>query len=265
MIGLSRESLRYKLKRPEMDKPLIKDMRRLAALHPDWGCRKIWSLLRTEGWKVNHKRVERLWRQEGLGLKRKRRKARHKGEEKNSCHVRKATKNNQVWSVDFVSDQTEDGRGLKILTVLDEWSREALAAHVARKMGHKEVVEVLQGLVAKRGAPQFIRSDNGSEFVASGLVKAMKALGVETAYVAPGSPWQNGRNERLNGVLRYELLDREVFGTLAHAQVMHDKWRRRYNEVRPHGALNFKTPAAFAKHERHRGAVYRAETASDSH
>lgn len=265
VVGLARESLRYKLKRPEMDKPLIRDMRRLANEYPGWGYKKIWKLLRDEGWVVNKKRVWRLWRQEGLCIERKPRKPRHKGVEDNACHVRKAEMVNQAWSVDFVCDQTEDGRKLKILTVVDDWSREALAVEVARKMGHKDVGRVLKRLFEERGMPQFIRSDNGSEFVAKELQKALGGLGVDSAFVAPGSPWQNGRNERLNGILRYELLDRQIFATLAEARVLHDKWRRVYNEKRPHGAIGFMTPSAFAQHERQRGAVYRGEILSDSH
>ena len=222
-------------------------------------------MLRNEGWKVNHKRVHRLWRQEGLSIERKPKKPRSKGDEKNACHVREAKVVNEAWSVDFVCDQTEDGRKLKILTVVDDWTREALAVRVARKMGHRDVAKVLGRLIGQRGAPSFIRSDNGSEFVAGGLKMTMDEFGVETAQVAPASPWQNGRNERLNGTLRYELLDREVFTTLMEARVLHEQWKKRYNEVRPHGALNFMTPSAFAKHERLRGAVYEGDVCSDSH
>lgn len=232
-------------------------MRRLKEEHPRWGYKKIWALLRNEGWEVNRKRVERLWRQEGLQVSRQRGRRRSPGGEENACHIRRAEAVNQVWSVDFVRDQTADGQGLKILTVVDEYSREALAVEVQRRMDHLHVKSVIEALIRERGAPEFIRSDNGSEFIAKGLCEALAALNVEMAPIAPGSPWQNGKNERFNGLLRDELLDREMFYTLEEARVLMERFRRKFNTVRPHGAIGYKTPSEFAKEESEKGLWFR--------
>lgn len=227
---------------------MIKELHKLKAKHPRWGYKKIHRLLVEDGWKVNHKRVQRLWRQEGLGVVRKSaKKKKAPGDDSNACHVRKAEGVNHVWSVDFVQDRTEDGKTLKILTVLDEYSREALAVEVRRRMTQGDVWEVIEGLARKRGNPGLIRSDNGSEFVAKKLQACVKKMGSECAFVAPGSPWQNGKNERFNGILRQEVLRREIFYNLEEARYVVEKFRVEYNEVRPHGALNFQTPLAFSQ------------------
>ncbi len=239
---------------PDKDRELIKELHRLKARYPRWGYKKIHRLLRNDGWEANHKRVQRLWRQESLSVVRKtgkRKKA--PGDKANACHIRKAVLVNQVWSVDFVMDATEDGKKLKILTVIDEMSREALAIEVTRKMNTKGVQKLMEELVCKRGCPEFIRSDNGSEFIAKAMQKAVKGLGSETAYVAPGSPWQNGKNERFNGILREEVLSQELFYSLIEARVLIEHFRVRYNEVRPHGAIDFQTPAVFAQAQRSKG------------
>lgn len=251
--------MRYQAKpRPE-DEALIADLHRLKAEHPRWGYRKIWKLLRNEGLEVNRKRVERLWRQEGLQVVRRPGKKKAPGSTDNACHIRKAKAVNQAWSVDFVQDQTVEGRRLKILTVIDEYSREALAVEVRRKMSHHEVEKVILELVKKRGAPELIRSDNGGEFIARGLQAALGKLDVEVAPVAPGSPWQNGKNERFNGILREELLNREIFYSLDEARVLIERHQRRYNTIRPHGAIGFKTPSEFAEEERVAGRWFSHE------
>lgn len=255
-MRISRSCLRYKSKLPNKDRELIKELHRLKAKYPRWGYRKIHRLLCNEGWEVNHKRVQRLWRQEGLGVVRQISKTRARkapGDKANACHVRKSTQVNQVWSVDFVIDETEDGKKLKILTVVDEMSREALAIEVSRQMDNKGVQSLLRKLVQNRGCPEFIRSDNGSEFIAKALQEAVKALGSETAYIAPGSPWQNGKNERFNGILRQEVLSQELFYSLDEAKILIERFRLRYNQVRPHGAIDFQTPAAFALAQRSQG------------
>lgn len=256
-LGISRSSFRYQSKRPDKDQRLIKELHRLKAAHPRWGYKKIHRLLRNDGWKVNHKRVQRLWRQEGLAVVRQPPKAKRAiGDKSNACDVRRATSVNHVWSVDFVEDRTEDGRKLKILTVIDEYSRESLAVCVRRKMGHKGVQEVIEELVDKRGRPGLIRSDNGSEFIAKGLQRAVKEMGSQCIYIAPGSPWQNGKNERFNGILRQELLQRELFYSVREAQVLIERFRVEYNEVRPHGAIDFQTPAAFSQAQRSSGSWF---------
>ncbi len=256
VVGLSRSVLKYKTIGPARDKPLVDAMCLLATQNPDWGYKKIWRLLKGQGFVVNKKRVLRLWQQEGLQVRRKPAKPRKAGRQDNSCHIRKAEMLNQVWSVDFVEDQTMDGGKLKILTVLDDFSREALAVEVERRMDNTGVRKTLKRLIAQRGAPEFIRSDNGSEFIAEALRKGLEELGVETAQIAPGCPWQNGRNERLNGILRWELLDRQVFGSLLEARVMHDRWRQRYNELRPHSAIGWMTPSQAAAKASSQGLVW---------
>lgn len=227
---------------------MIRELHKLKAKHPRWGYKKIHRLLVEDGWKVNHKRVQRLWRQEGLGVVRKPAKKRKApGDESNACHIRKAEGVNHVWSVDFMHDQTEDGKALKILTILDEYSREALAVEVRRRMGQGDVWEVVEMLMKQRGKPGFIRSDNGSEFVAKKLQDCVKRMGSECVFIAPGSPWQNGKNERFNGIFRDEVLNREIFHNLEEGRYIAEKFRVEYNEVRPHGALGFQTPAAFSK------------------
>lgn len=161
---------------------------------------------------------------------------------------------NQAWAVDFVQHHTEDGKRLKILTVVDEYSREALAVEVARTMSHKDVFKVLVGLIVQRGAPELVRSDNGSEFIAKGIQQALLEQGVESAFIAPGSPWQNGKNERFNGLLGQEELDRETYCSLAEARVMIEAYRRDYNGVRPHSAIGYMSPDTFAQSQRERGA-----------
>ena len=163
---------------------------------------------------------------------------------------------NEVWALDFVSDRTCDGKSLKILTVLDEHTREALAVKVERKMGAADVRGVLLGLFMERGIPAFVRSDNGSEFAGHLLEEAMSAVGSEVALIAPGSPWQNGKNERFNGILVEEVLSREVWGSLLEAQVVCEQWRETYNQVRPHGSLGMMTPHQYALHEKQRGCWF---------
>jgi len=259
-IGISRSVFRYEPTRPQKDKALIQELGRLKAKHPRWGYKKIHRLLVNAGWKVNRKRVHRLWRQEGFQVPARPAKVnKAPGDESNACHIRKAEMVNQVWSIDFVKDKTADGKGLRILTVVDEYSREALATAVARRMGARDVQHVLTGLFVKRGQPEFIRSDNGSEFIAKGLQKAVKEMGSEQAYIAPGSPWQNGKNERFNGILRDELLDRELFYSLTEASVLIERFRVEYNEVRPHSAIDFETPAAFSTRQRELGHWFRPD------
>jgi transposase InsO family protein len=222
-------------------------MLRLSQRHPRYGYRRIGAMLRKEGWRVNLKRVHRLWRAEGLKVPRKQRKRRRLGSSDNSCIRKKAVKKNHVWSYDFVMDRTEDGRPLKILTVVDEYTRECLALHVGRKVKSDDVIGILLWLFFERGTPEYIRSDNGPEFVANAVRKLLKDMEVKTLYIEPGSPWENGYIESFNGKLRDELLNRELFLNLVEARYVIEQWREEYNNLRPHSSLMYQTPARFSK------------------
>jgi transposase InsO family protein len=221
-------------------------MLELARAHPRYGYRRVGALLRREDWAVNQKRVYRLWRQEGLKVPVRQRKKRPAGNSGNSCVRRRAERPNQVWSYDFVMDQTDDGRRLKFLPIVDEYTRECLRLEVERSIEAVDVVKVLEGLMAERGAPEFIRSDNGPEFVAQAVQTYLAQRGGETAFIAPGAPWENAYSETFNSRFGDEVLKREVFTGLCEAKVLAGQYRREYNTERPHSALGYRTPAAFA-------------------
>jgi len=204
--------------------------------------------LQKRGWEVNHKRVERLWREEGMQVPRKQQKRRRvsTGGSENSCVRKRPLWPNHIWSYDFVADRTEKGRKLRMLVVIDEFTRESLAIEVAWSFTAHRVVEVLQYLFGVRGAPEHIRSDNGPEFVAQAVTRWLDQAAVQTLFVAKGSPWENGYVESFNSRFRDELLDRELFLGLADACWVVDRWRLDYNHHRPHSALEYQTPAAFA-------------------
>ena len=208
-----------------------------------YGYRRITALLRWEGWRVNHKRVERIWRQEGLKVPRKQPKRGRLWLADGACVRRRAAHRNHVWSYDFVFERTHDGRPLRMLVIVDEYTRECLAIDVARRLGSEDVLERLAELFVRRGTPEFIRSDNGAEFTAIAVREWLARLGVTTLYIAPGSPWENGYVESFNGKLRDELLDREIFYTLQEAQLLIERWRQHYNRFRPHSALGYRPPA----------------------
>lgn len=236
------------------DTDLIQALAQLRIEFESWGYRKLTGVLKERGWQVNHKKVHRIWKEQGWQRRQPvSRKAKHTGDSSNACHIRRAEYGNHAWAIDFVQDRTQDGKSLKILTVLDEYTREALAVRVSRRMGQKQVREVLVELFEERGVPEFVRSDNGGEFAGKVLRVALKEMGSEVALIAPGAPWQNGKNERFNGILSQELLSREVWGNLLEAQVMCEKWRQRYNQVRPHGSLSMMTPDAYAQRARQLG------------
>ena len=215
----------------------------LATTYGRYGYRRITGLLRGEGWTVNHKRVERLWRREGLKVPQKQPKRGRLWLADGSCIRRRPEYRHHVWAYDFVADRTHDGRPLKILTVVDEYSRECLTIVVARRMRSIDVLETLAALFMTYGVPAHIRSDNGSEFTAALVRRWLEALDVQTLFIEPGSPWENGYVESFNGKLRDELLDREIFYTLMEAKVLIERWRREYNTVRPHSALGYRPPA----------------------
>jgi len=218
----------------------------LVRRHPRYGYRRIWALLRAGGWRVNRKRVYRLWRQQGLKVPRKQRKRRRLGSSANACHRRRAAGKDHVWCWDFIHDRTADGRALKWLSVVDEHTRECLALEVGRGLTARGVIEVLRQLFRARGLPGHIRSDNGPEFIAKAIRRWLAEGAVEVLYIEPGAPWENGYAESFHGKLRDELLNAEEFGSLAEARVLGADWRRAYNHERPHSALGYRAPAAFA-------------------
>jgi transposase InsO family protein len=243
VLGIHRSVLRHECGGDRGEAALHADIIRLAKQYGRYGYRRITALLRVEGWRVNHKRVERIWREEGLKVPQKQPKRRRLYLNDGSCIRLRACWPNHVWSYDFVKERLADGSAIRLLTVIDEYSRKCLAIRVARRLQSHHVLDVLSSLFIIEGTPDFIRSDNGSEFTASALRQWLKALAVRTAYIEPGSPWENGYNESFNGKLRDELLNGELFYTLKEAQVIIEQWRRHYNQVRPHSALGYRPPA----------------------
>lgn len=219
------------------------DMIRLSNRFGRYGYRRITAMLRAEGWRVNHKRIERLWREEGLKVPKKQPKRGRLYLNDGSCIRLRPFYPNHVWSYDFVADTLVGGRGIRLLTVIDEFTRECLAIRVAYHLTSHDVLDVLSELFLTHSLPDYIRSDNGSEFTAGALRQWLKALSVKTAYIEPGSPWENGFNERFNGSLRDECLNRERFYSLKEAQIIIEQWRREYNHIRPHSALGYRPPA----------------------
>jgi len=218
-------------------------MTELASEYGRYGYRRITAMLRREGWNVNHKRIERLWRREGLKVPQRQPKRGRLWLTDGSCVQRRAEHKDHVWSYDFVLERTQDGRPVRTLVVVDEYTRECLAARVGRKLNSEDVVDVLVDLFVERAIPAYLRSDNGSEFTAKAVRQWLEALGVGTLYIAPGSPWENGYVESFIGKMRDELLNREIFFTLTEAQVLIERWRREYNQVRPHSSLGYRPPA----------------------
>jgi transposase InsO family protein len=222
-------------------------MRRIARERPRFGSPRTHQELAAGGWQINHKRVERLWREEHMQVPRKQhRRRRLPGTSENSCIRRRAECINHVWSYDFLVDRTENGRQLKLLAVIDEYTRECLAIEVDRSFTAQDLIGILQYLFAVRGTPQYLRSDNGPEFVAQTVRGWLERAGVATLFIAKASPWENGYVESFNGKLRDELLNRELFLSLEEARWVIDRWRLDYNHRRVHSSLDYQTPAAYA-------------------
>jgi putative transposase len=246
VLGQPRSTQRQQPKTTkEEEGRLVARMLELVRQHPRYGYRRIWALLRREGWRVNRKRVYRLWRQQGLKVPRKQRKKRRLGCSANSCVRRPAEHKDHVWAWDFLHDRTADGRPLKWLTLVDEYTRECLALEVRRGMTAQAVSAVLAGVVRERGAPGHIRSDNGPEFIARVIRGWMAKAGLETLYIEPGAPWENGYAESFNSKVRDELLNAEEFASELEARVLGKAWKEEYNHDRPHSALGYRTPAEF--------------------
>jgi putative transposase len=222
---------------------LAADIIALALQYGRYGYRRITALLREAGWRVNKKRVERIWRQEGLKVPQKQPKRGRLWLNDGSCIRLRPEHPNHVWSYDFVEDRTHDGRKFRMLNLIDEFTRECLAIRVSRKLKAVDVIEVLSDLFILRGVPAHIRSDNGPEFVAKAVRDWVSAVGAKTAYIEPGSPWENGYCESFNSKLRDELLKGEIFYTLKEAKIVIESWRRHYNTARPHSSLGYKPPA----------------------
>jgi len=215
---------------------------RLAKQYGRYGYRKITALLRVEGWPVNHKKVERLWREEGLQIPQRHRKRKRLYHKDSSVIRLRPRYQNHIWSIDFVHDKLAGGRPYKMLTVLDDYSREALCVAVKPRMGNAEVLEALYPLFLKHGRPEFIRSDNGPEFIAENFQTWLTRVGIKPIRIYPGSPWENGYNERFNGTLRREVLNAEWFTSIRQAQIVIETWLKQYNHIRPHQALNMRPP-----------------------
>ena len=196
-----------------------------------------------KGWRINHKRVERIWRREGLKVPKKQPKRGRLWLNDGSCIRLRPEHRDHVWGYDFMVDRTNDGRAFRILNIIDEFTRECLAVKVARKINSQAVIDELFKLFIFRGIPEHIRSDNGPEFTAKTVRKWLSRLGVKTLFIEPGSPWENGYIESFNGKVRDELLNREIFTTLGEAKVLLEQWRKEYNHVRPHSAKNYQPPA----------------------
>lgn len=248
-LKADRSMVRYS-RRPEdpVNGLIRQELRRLSTKHKRYGTPRMTALLRRGGWAVNHKRVERIWTEEGLPVPRKRPRRWARG----ACGALRqaASKSNDVWSYDFVHDRTVTGNQLKMLTVVDEFTRECLEIRVEKRMDHRHVLETLDELITERGIPRYTRSDNGPEFISKTLTGWLRKKGVEPMFIEPGSPWQNGYVESFNGKLRDECLNEEIFWSRAEAQVVTDWWREVYNRERPHSALGFKTPAEVALESR---------------
>jgi putative transposase len=261
LLGISRRWIGY-VSRVKGD-GLAERLKTLAIRHPRFGYRRLWALLRREGEKVNLKRVRRLCVENGLRLKRRRtRKRRGIGR---SAPVR-AEHANHVWAYDFVHDVCRDGRKLKILTVVDEYTRECLTIEVEDRIPASVVCRTLLGLFSERGRPEFVRSDNGPEFIAKALMRMLAEEKVAVKHIEPGSPWQNGRNERFNGTLRDECLNLETFEHRDQARAVCRLYAKHYNQERPHSALGYRTPAEFAAKaagKEEADTVFRSRAAKD--
>ena len=245
-LGQPRSTQRYQGRRKEGDAGLVCAMRRIALREPRAGYRSVTRYLRREGWRVNVKRVHRLWKREGLKVPSKVRKRRRLGESANGAQRRQAERINHVWSYDFVHDRTENGGRLKWLPVLDEFTRECLSPEVESSITGRDVVDTLRRLVEIRGAPEFIRSDNGPEFIAEAVKTWITQGGMKTLYIEPGSPWENPYSESFNSRFRDEFLNVEAFGSKLEAKVLGKDHQDKYNHHRPHSSLGDLTPAEFA-------------------
>jgi putative transposase len=246
VLGQHRSTQRKAPKRRADDAALTGDIIELATRYGRYGYRRIAALLRDAGWLVNVKRVERIWRQEGLKVPAKQPKRGRLWLNDGSCVRLRPERPNHVWSYDFVEGRTHNGRKFRMLNLIDEFTRECLAIRIDRKLRSTDVIDVLSDLFILRGVPGHIRSDNGPEFVAKAVRDWITAVGAKTAFIEPGSPWENGYCESFNSKLRDELLNGEIFYSLAEARIVIEGWRQHYNTRRPHSSLGYRPPAPAA-------------------
>lgn len=243
-LGLARSSY-YRNSTASLDRrQMQRKIMQLSQEHPRYGYRRITALLRRDGHQVNDKRVQRVRQKEGLQVRRKQRKLRRLG--LSTAERQRASKANHVWSWDFVADQTENGTHFRVLTLIDEHTRECLAAYVAWSIRAVDVIAAVEKAMARYGAPEHLRSDNGPEFIAYAIQDWLKEKNVKTIYITPGSPWENAYIESFHDKMRDECLNREIFGSLEEARVVIEQWRLEYNTERPHSSLGYKTPVEFA-------------------
>jgi len=243
VLGQARATQRCPDGTTDEEERLVARIAELATQYGRYGYRRITALLRREDWKVNHKRVERIWRQEGLKVPQKQPKRGRLWLNDGSCIRLRPEYKDHVWSYDFLADRTSDGRPFRVLTIIDEYTRECLSILVERRISSQDVIDKLFDLFILRGIPDHLRSDNGPEFTAKAIRGWLNRLGVETLFIEPGSPWENGYIESFNGKLRDELIGREIFTTLLEAKVLIEGWRKEYNQVRPHSSLGYRPPA----------------------
>lgn len=244
LLGLNRSSARYKSHDRADEAATVALVREYAHEQPMYGYRIITAMLNHDGYRINRKRVYRIWRQEGLQLPRRRVIKRRYGN--SSGALQRASQPNEVWTYDFLEARTERGGKLRMLTVLDEYTRECLTIHVARSISSRQVIKVLEWLFLVRGSPENLRSDNGPEFIAYAIQEWLRDRHCHTLYIKPGSPWENPFIESFNGTFRADCLDRWVFADGKEAQEIIEQWRTEYNHRRPHSSLGYLTPAQFA-------------------
>ena len=243
MLEQPRSTQRHEPLVKDDEQALTNDIVGLATRFGRYGYRRITALLRHAGWDVNHKRVERIWRREGLKIPVRQPRRGRLWLNDGSCVRLRPERRNHVWAYDFVHIRTRDGKAVRLLTVIDEYTRECLAIRAGRSIRSSDVIETLAGLMTDKEVPEHIRSDNGPEFTARAVREWLGAVGARTLYIEPGSPWENGYVESFNGKLRDELLNREVFYTLLEVQVLTEQYRQTYNRIRPHSSLGYRPPA----------------------
>ncbi len=247
ITGQHRSTQRHQPRGRDRDEALRAELRALSRRHPRWGYRKAWASLREAGWEVNRKKIQRLWREEGLRVPARKRKRQRLGTSTTPAGRLRAKRPDHVWALDFQFDTTVDGRVLKLLHVVDEHTREALAIQVERRIDADHTVRVLDRIVARRGGvPELVRMDNGPELTANAVRDWCRFSGSGTSYIEPGSPWQNPFVESFGGRVRDEVLAVEAFDSLLEAKTVIEEWRNTYNTQRPHGSLGWKTPIAYA-------------------
>lgn len=247
-LGLARSSF-YRVGRESVESRRVrKEIVELSARHPRYGYRRITALLRRDGFEVNAKRVARVRREEGLRVSKRQRRTKRLGI--STSERRQAVSRNDVWSWDFVEDQTGNGSRFRILTLIDEHTRQCLAVHAGWSIRAVDVITVVEAAFERYGRPRHLRSDNGPEFIAHAMQDWLRAQKIETIYIRPGSPWENGHIESFHDKLRDECLNRELFGSLLEAQIILEGWRQEYNDLRPHSSLGYKTPSEYAEAHR---------------